>query len=220
MLKKVILSGVLALVGAVGAMAQTSDYKKSEFYVGYSNNQIDNGNGGSNGSNGVDNFFKNRESFNGFEAAGVANVHRYVGIKGDLSGTYKNQNVNFSNGLGTGAGTVKFDVNRSVYNFLGGVQIKDNSTEGRVKPFAHILVGAGHVRAKVKNGSCTGIYAGGCTNFTSSTSDTGVAGAFGGGLDIKAGDRISIRAFQVDYNPIRISGSTSNNVRFGAGIVF
>ena len=212
MIKKVILSGVLALVGAVGAMAQTSDYKKSEFYVGYSNNQVDSG---FDSGNSVQSFFRDRESFNGFEAAGVYNIHRYVGIKGDVSGTYKKQSIN----SGTSNGNVPFDVNRSVYNFLGGVQFKDNSSEARFKPFAHVLVGAGHLRTNLKDIVCSGGLTT-CQNFVSKESETKLAGAFGGGLDIKVSNKISIRAFQVDYNPIRTNGSTANNVRFGAGIVF
>jgi hypothetical protein len=50
-------------------------------------------------------------------------------------------------------------------------------------------------------------------------SETGFAGAFGGGLDIRASERIDIRAFQFDYNPTRLDGSTQHNFRVGVGIV-
>jgi len=43
--------------------------------------------------------------------------------------------------------------------------------------------------------------------------------AFGGGLDIRLNDRLDIRAVQVDWNPIRSGGVTTNNLRFGVGIV-
>jgi len=49
--------------------------------------------------------------------------------------------------------------------------------------------------------------------------ETGLAGAFGGGLDIRASDRIDIRAFQFDYNPTRVFDSTQHNFRIGVGIV-
>lgn len=215
-MKKYILAACLAAISSVSAFAQTTDeYKKSEFYVGYSNNQVDSG---SDSGDSVESFFDDRESFNGFEAAGVYNVSRYFGVKGDVSGTYKNQNFSVPVATSpTTTVTTKFDVKRSVYNFLGGVQIKDNSKDTRFKPFAHALVGAGHARYTVKNVTCTGTV---CPGFEDSGSETGVAGAFGGGLDIKATNKISIRAFQVDYNPIRINGEISHNVRLGAGIVF
>jgi hypothetical protein len=214
-MKKYILAACLAAISSISAFAQTDDYKKGEVYVGYSNNQIDSG---ADSGDTVESFFDDRESFNGFEAAGVYNVSKYFGVKGDISGTYKNQNINVPFAVGTTTGNVRFDVNRSVYNFLGGVQVKNNSNEGRVKPFAHALIGAGHVRAKVKNLTCSNITP--CPIFSESNSETGLAGAFGGGLDIKATNKISIRAFQVDYNPIRINGDTSHNIRLGAGIVF
>lgn len=217
-MKKYILAACLAAISSVSAFAQAvpvDEYKKGEVFVGYSNGQIDSG---ADSEDSVENFFEDRESFNGFNASGVYNVSRYFGVKGDVSGTYKNQNVNVPFTAGTTTGRVNFDVKRSVYNFLGGVQVKDNSTEGRVKPFAHALVGAGHVRANVKNFSCSNLTP--CPVFEEKFSETGLAGAFGGGLDVKVSDKISIRAFQVDYNPIRIDGNTGHNVRIGAGIVF
>jgi opacity protein-like surface antigen len=214
-MKKYILAACLAAISSISAFAQTDDYKKGEVYVGYSNNQVDSG---ADSGDTVESFFDDRESFNGFEAAGVYNVSRYFGVKADVSGTYKNQN--FSVPVATSPTTTittNFDVKRSVYNFLGGVQVKDNSNDTRFKPFAHALIGAGHARYSVKNVTCAGTI---CPTFEDSGSETGLAGAFGGGLDIKATDKISIRAFQVDYNPIRINGDTSHNVRLGAGIVF
>ena len=214
-MKKILFMCCLVVASSVLAFAQ-SDYKKAEFYVGYSNNQADTG--GDSG-NSVQSFFRDRESFNGFQTSGVYNVHRYVGIKGDISGTYKNQSVNSPFTVGNTTGNVRFDSNRSVYNFLGGVQIKDNSSDARVKPFAHALVGAGHARYKVKNAVCTGGITT-CPTFIGNVTETGLAGAFGGGIDIKVSDRVDIRAIQVDYNPIKFDGGTTNNVRFGIGLVF
>ena len=58
------------------ALAQSNDeYKKTEFFVGYSNGQLD-------GSD---------ISFHGLNASGVYNLTRYVGIKGDFSATHHNR---------------------------------------------------------------------------------------------------------------------------------
>lgn len=217
-MNKLFLALCLTVISSVFAFAQ-SDIKRAEFYVGYSNNQVETGNGNSNGNgNTVQNFFDNRTSFNGFEAAGVGNVHRFIGIKGDFSATYRDKD--FNNVVVTsGANSTTFGVRtkNSLYNFLGGVQIKDNSSEGRVKPFAHALVGVGYGRSEI---SCSNSGSIGCAGFESSNSRTGVAAAFGGGLDVKLGSRIGLRVIQVDYNPVHLDGQTLDNVRFGGGITF
>jgi hypothetical protein len=50
---------------------------------------------------------------------------------------------------------------------------------------------------------------------------SGFAMAYGGGLDVKASERIAIRVVQFDWIPIREKGSwVTNTMRFGFGIVF
>jgi opacity protein-like surface antigen len=214
-MKKLISAFCLTIMTSVFAFAQTTtDYKKSEFFVGYSNNQVDTG---ANSEDGIEEFFEDRRSFHGFNVSGVANVSRYFGIKGDVSGTYRNDRFTIPVTTGTTTQNVNFKLNSSLYNFLGGVQVKDNASTGRVKPFAYALVGAGHGRVKVKDVTCpTGVD---CSDFTSD-SETGLAGAFGGGLDIRVNDRVDFRAIKVDYNPIRFDGGTQHNVRIGIGVVF
>ncbi len=215
-MKNILAALCLAILTASAAFAQTDDYKKAEFYVGYSHQRVDNGIGD---DDDLGDFIKDRQGFNGFEAAAVYNVSRYFGIKGDISGAYNSTSYSFDIPTGpTTSGRLSFDTKNSVYNFLGGVQVKDNSTETRFKPFAHALVGAGHVRSKISNSVCpTGAD---CSFLNGSAGETGFAGAFGGGLDIKINNKIDFRAIQVDYNPIRIDGQTYNNVRFGVGVVF
>lgn len=214
-MKKIILGLSLAIISSFSALAQsTTDYNKAEFFVGYSNNQVDRG---TNQNNSFNNFFEDRASFHGFNVSGVANVSRYFGIKGDVSGTYNNESFSVPVTTGTTTQNVNFKLNNSLYNFLGGVQIKDNASTGRLKPFAYALVGAGHGRVKVKNVSCpTGVD---CSDLTSD-SETGLAGAFGGGLDIRINNRVDFRAIKVDYNPIKFDSGTQHNVRIGVGVVF
>ena len=212
----------LVIFSAVIAAAQgTSDYKKSEVFVGYSNGQIDTG--ADSGST-INAFFRDRENFNGVEASGVYNLTRYIGLKGDFSAHFQRRKFtgDFTDPITGTTTTVSVRNDNSLYNFLGGVQIKDNSKSGRWKPFAHALVGAATARSKFRDIACTTSAGTTCpVGFDNDTfSDTGLAGAFGGGLDIRLNDHIQIRAIQADYNPVRVGGFTNHNARFGAGIVF
>ncbi|HKX83205.1 MAG TPA: outer membrane beta-barrel protein [Pyrinomonadaceae bacterium] len=205
---------VLALLifACVFASGQASDdYKKFEVFAGYSNNLVESP---FDEEDPLGDSSLSRSSFHGFNTSAVVNLNRYIGLKADVSGNYKNRNFNFS----TPEGAIRFDTDESLYNFLGGVQIKNNSVDKKFKPFVHALVGAGHLRVKVDNVSCpTGLD---CGFITGRESTTGFAGAFGGGIDIKVNDHIDFRLVQVDYNPVRIEGMTQQNVRFGIGLVF
>ena len=87
-----------------------------------------------------------------------------------------------------------------MHNFMVGPQINFHS--GKVNPFLHGLIGVSH-------GSSDAGF-----------SDDVLAFAFGGGIDVKASDRISIRIAQVDYLGTRYADETQNNVRVSAGLVF
>ena len=123
--------------------------------------------------------------FNGFEAAVTANVSRLVGLKFDLSGNYRSD----------------FGERVSIYNYLGGVQLKNNSREARFKPFVHALAGG----ARIGGGGF---------------SSNGFSAVLGTGLDVRAGRRVDVRGIQADYNLLRFGGASSHNFRLGAGLVF
>jgi hypothetical protein len=218
MFKGIFSALAIAIISVVAASAQaTDDYKKGEFFVGYSNGQVDTG---LDSGNSVGSLFRDRANFNGVNASGVYNLSRYIGVKGDVSGTFNT--TRFSDSfVDPTTGTTysaSFKTTNSLYNVVGGVQVKDNSREGTFKPFAHAMVGLGHVRTKVGDVQCTPVTL--CPVIEESFSDNGLAGVIGGGLDIKLNNSIQIRAIQVDYNPIRIGGQTDHNLRLGAGIVF
>ncbi len=218
-MKKVFLLFCITMLSSVFALAQ-DDFHKGEFSASFSNNQVDTGLSDDNDD--LRDFFQDREGFNGLELSGVGNLNRYVGLKGDFSAHFKDFEFNVPR-VGTTPAT-GFKVDASIYNFLGGVQVKDNSKEGsRFRPFGHALIGVAHQRAKVDNSFFSSAFCGqlgvDCRQ-DFGESETGFAAAIGGGLDIKATERFSVRAFQVDYNPNRLGGSTQNNFRFGIGIVF
>ena len=182
-----------------------NEYNKNELYIGYSNQQIDD---------------FSRSMFHGAEFSYTRNVSRYFGIRGTVSGAYRNNRFNVP-ALITPGGTFESDVqlNRSVYNFLGGVQIKDNASTSRFKPFGFAMGGVAVNKVKSIITSCTTPS---CTTASANifqSSDTGLAGSFGGGLDIRINDRFDFRLIQVDYNPIYSDSRVDNNFRIGIGIV-
>lgn len=196
-------------------IAQAPDeLKRTEFFAGYSNGQSGDV-GTTEGS-----FTGLRPTTqHGFNLSGVYNLTRYFGIKGDFSATYKDQDITSTSTGDAGTQTIRYRANTSLYNFLGGVQFKDNGSTRRLKPFAHALVGVGHRRIGFSDFECTPDQV--CAAVVSGeTGRTGLAGAFGGGLDITIKKRIQFRMIQADYNPVRVFGRTEHNARFGAGIVF
>jgi hypothetical protein len=210
-MNKFIKAICLSIVLSVAVFAQNDsddEYNKNEFYVGYSHQRVDEG---------------GTRNLNGFEGSYTRNIKRYLGIRATVSGAYEHTTLHGSIPNPAG-GSFEFqqDYNRSVYNFLGGVQFKDNASKARFKPFAFALGGVAVNRSQFKNLACA---SGNCpptipfvgnTTFT----DTGIAGSFGGGLDIKINDKIDFRAIQVDYNPIYSNSRVDNNFRIGVGIVF
>ena len=198
---------VILCLTMASAQSQSSDeYNKNEFYVGYSNNQIDAG---------------NRTGLHGVEFSYTRNFSRYFGIRADISHATKKRELSFeANDPVFGPYTFDQDTRRSVTNLLAGVQVKDNSTETRFKPFGYALAGIAHNRSSFTNFRCTSgtcpAQAGGDFRFN----DTGFAAAIGGGLDIKLSRRFDLRAIQVDYNPIYSDSRMDNNFRVGVGIVF
>ena len=70
--------------------------------------------------------------------------------------------------------------------------------------FGHALFGKGETRATT----------------TVVAEDNGGASAFGGGVDIPAFHRFSIRVIQVDYFKTHTLSTDQNNVKFSTGVVF
>jgi len=204
------LTFILLIFCASIAFAQSDEISKGEFFAGYSVTRVDFGNSG---DADVDNALDERRNFQGFNVSGVYNFSKYAGLKVDVSGAYKN----FSAAIPGFTSQPK--INASLYNVLGGIQIKNNSKSRKVKPFVHALVGVGITKSKLNNSFCQEAFGTSCPS-EFGDSETAFSMAFGGGLDVRAGKRVSFRLFQIDYNPLRKDGETANNVRFSFGIVF
>jgi hypothetical protein len=239
------------LVAAISPATLAQDYNRVEVYGGYSLGRFKTNlasasftSGGSTqtftnlcssttgdmiGSN-FQKFFCERRSFNGVDASLTYNVSKYVGIKGDFTGHYKTESFvdNF-----TPPGVTQTVSNRErLYNLLGGLQVKNNAKTAKLKPFGHTLVGV----ARYTNRQQQTLDLFPQFDFTIEDRMTSFAMKVGGGLDIRAGNRIDIRVLEFDYNPVfakdrqprsiagpftnvSFTGATAHNFTIGFGIV-
>ena len=223
------IAGLLAICTTF-ATAQSSDYKKWEFFGGYSALNFDNL-GGDTDNAAINDVLGEKNTLRGFELAVTRNFHKYVGAKFDYSLHLREDNFSRPAGSGT--------IDSTVQNFLGGIQIKNNLEDGpRFKPFGHALFGVAHQKVDVDSPQLPAVF--GISDFH--VNETSFAMAFGGGVDIKLNDRIDVRAGQIDWNiikrgdqqtgivlvptpfqvvgsPFVIPGTRQDNLRLSIGIV-
>ena len=132
----------------------------------------------------------------GFETSVVRNFARHIGLVGDFSAHFHNETGRgLIAGCTTTCGTAvqDFQIKGRVYNFLAGPEFKARNRT-RFTPFAHVLAGVAHT-----SNNFTSL--GPPYNIVLKTSHNGFAMGVGGGLDIRATNRVSFRA-QMDYNPV------------------
>jgi len=229
-MKKLITLGSFILLFATSTAGQSGDYKKWEFFGGYSSLYFDNLAGDTSNPD-VNDVLGGRQNLRGFNLAVTRNFHNYVGAKFDYSLHLREDNFSRPAGSGT------FDT--TVQNFLGGVQLKNNMVDGpRLKPFGHALFGVAVQKVDVDSPNLPAVL--GISDFH--VNETSFAMAFGGGLDIQLNHRFDIRAVQVDWNiinrgdqttgillrptpvqavgsPFVVPGTRQDNLRIGVGIV-
>jgi opacity protein-like surface antigen len=171
-------------------------------------------------------FFCDRRGFNGFDVSVARNFSRYLGLKGNLSGHFK------SDRFVDTAPPVTNATSERLYNFLVGLQVKDNSETRRWKPYAHALIGVAHYTMSDTQTSPVAFL-----NFNVSDSKNSLAMKFGGGIDLRVSKSIDLRLIEINYNPIFAGqrnlgggpvpaspvvaqGRTAQNVTIGIGVAF
>lgn len=229
-MKRLLTVAALLVLCTHGAVAQSDDYKKWEFFGGYSALSFDNI-GGETDNAALNDVLGEKNTLRGFNLAITRNFNQYFGVKFDYSLHLREDEFTRPAGSGT--------VDSTVQNFLGGIQIKNNLEDGpRFKPFGHALFGVATQKLDIDSPQLSSVF--GISDFH--VNETSFAMAFGGGVDIKLNDRIDVRAVQIDWNiitrgdqqtgivlvptpfqtvgsPFVIPGSTANNLRLGVGIV-
>lgn len=119
------------------------------------------------------------------------NFTRYFGVKGNFSGHFKSDRF-----VDTSPPTTN-DTKERLYNFLVGVQIKDNAATRRVKPYAHAQVGVAHYTVASASTSPVPFL-----NFNTSDRNTSLAMKLGGGIDLRLSKRVDLRLIEINYNPV------------------
>ena len=229
-MKQLLMLAAVVLLFAPAVLAQSDEYKKVEFFGGYSALNFDNLGDDTDNAN-VNDLLNEKNTLRGLNVAIGYNFHKFVGAKFDYSLHLREDNFSRPAGSGT--------IDTTVQNFLGGIQIKNNLEDGpRFKPFAHALFGIANQKIDVDSPQLPAVL--GISDF--SVNETSFAMAFGGGLDIKLNKRFDIRAGQIDWNiikrgdqqtgivlvptpnqlvgsPFVIPGTRQDNLRLSVGIV-
>jgi len=228
-MKQLATLATLILIFATTALAQ-DDYRKYEFFGGYSALHLDNLAGDTSNA-AVNDVLGDKQTLRGFNLAAGINFHKYIGAKFDYSLHLREDEFTRPAGSGT--------IDTTLQNFLGGIQIKNNSEDGPTfKPFGHALFGIAVQKVDVDSPQLPAVF--GISDFH--TNETSFAMAFGGGLDIKLNKRFDLRIVQIDWNiinrgdqqtgivlvptpnqtvgsPFVIRGTRQDNLRLGIGIV-
>ncbi len=216
--KRILALSTLLLLSATAALAQSDDYKRWEFFGGYSALRFDNLGGDSNNA-AINDVLGDKNTLRGFELSITRNFHKYVGAKFDYSLHLREDNFSRPAGSGT--------IDSTVQNFLGGIQVKNNMEDGpRFKPFGHALFGVANQKIDVDSPQLPVLF--GINDFH--VNETSFSMAFGGGIDIKLNERLDVRAGQIDWNIIRrgdqqlgggfvLPNTRQDNLRLSVGIV-
>lgn len=152
-------------------------------------------------------------SLHGWNASVAGNLSRSFGFVVDFSGNYGSQSLraDFSDPDFPATIIARADADSKLNMILGGPQYSYRKHE-KITPFAHALFGASRLSTKAT------LSFGNITREISAA-DMAFTAAFGGGLDLKLSENVSLRMIQADYVLTRFGGSTQNNARLSVGIV-
>ena len=180
---------VLAFTVSLLAAAAHAQLPGGNVFVGYSYlsaDQVSNG----------------RANLNGWNGSIEGKVFPFIGIVADFSGHYGSGPVvpNPACTAVVGGKCSGVSATTNVHSFFFGPRV--SVSVGKVRPFAHILVGASHTNESAS---------------LFSTSDTSFAYALGGGVDYHLIPLVSWRV-QADLLQTRFFGDTQNNVRISTGV--
>jgi opacity protein-like surface antigen len=225
-MKKLFLLALSLLVIGPAVYAQSD--RRAEIFIGYSNLQAEGiVDAGDPGETFDDDFFDRRLGLHGLNASVAGFFNPAFGIKGDFSFHRNKDSASIIGGSNS--------LDSRVFYFMAGPTFKFRNAS-KFEPFVNALVGGAHTRFNLDT---VRDVAGVTQRSRFDTSSTDFAAGIGGGLDIRLGERFSLRAIQVDYMPIfmrgrsvdilgipgttfplTLEGQRQDNIRFSVGIVF
>ena len=198
----------IMLASATASFAQQLDYSHWEFYGGYAYERADNSAvrlnrdaaiSSGNGAIAKVNFASQKIKLQGASVEVVANLNRHVGIVANFSGEFNNH-VRYFSGLGT------FDARVRRWHYFVGPRFNGRNSSILV-PFGEALFGVTRAETRFSQ-----------SIQSAAKCETAFSMALGGGLDIRAGKRIDVRAGQLDYIPTFFKNQRDDAWRFSAGI--
>jgi opacity protein-like surface antigen len=143
-----------------------------------------------------------RFGMNGWNAALDYNIKNWIGVAGDLSGTYRNQGTNGKT---------------QIYTFMAGPRIYPFGHRHKLIPYGQFLFGGGYDSLTFPLNS----------GFPQTTfSSTAFAWAAGGGVLWRVKPKWAIRLVEFDYEQTRFSNypnqttGTQGNYRISVGVVY
>jgi hypothetical protein len=145
----------------------------------------------------------NTGNLNGWELSAEGKMAPFLGIVGDIGATYGTLNIPPQYLFG---GTTSAPAQTRVLTYLAGPRA--SVTIGKFRPFAHALVGMGHLHQD------TSQYAAAYSHGENSVSD-----ALGGGVDYKILPFLAARV-QGDALQTRFHGGRQTDTRVSTGLVF
>ena len=128
----------------------------------------------------------------------AVNLNEWLGVVGDFGGHY--------------ASNASAGASLSLFSYMVGPRVSIRKA-GPITPFAHLLLGGGHVGGSLYT-----------TNFQGgAASRNAFAGILGGGLDLNLSRHVAIRAVQIDWMHSQFANGAhdrQNSLRLTAGLVF
>jgi hypothetical protein len=225
-MKKLFLLALSILVIGPAVYAQSD--RRAEIFIGYSNLQSEVIVDADDPSEVFDDgFFDRRLGLHGLNASVAGFFNPTFGIKGDFSFHRNKDSASIIGGSNS--------IDGRVFYFMAGPTFKFRNAS-KVEPFVHALAGGAHTRLDVET---VRDVVGSPLRSRFEASSTDFAAGIGGGLDIRLGERFSLRAIQADYMPVflrdrsvnvpgifgaivplALEGRRQDNIRISVGIVF
>ena len=143
---------------------------------------------------GVPTTFGSNFAMNGWQASITEKATDWLGLTQEFGGSYGTRNLR------------GFNNHFSTFSILSGPRFYYQGLKG-VTPFVHALFGYEQTAVEIKSENLK-------------VTGSSYAMAFGGGLDVTVSKGLAIRLIQADFYRPQVFGSSQNDLRVSAGIVF